>query len=101
MILLGNREIKNAEMAIEHMDLNLKETVEARKLTTLMKNETKKKAKPTPKKKLPPANLKTPRRDEMTEYRQRQLLNHNVYTITYHNTQKKSPSQKRPSTSMI
>lgn len=95
MILLGNREIKKAEMAIEHLNLNLKETIEARKLTTLMKKETKKKEKTVPKK-ISTSKLKTPRRDEMTEYRQRQLLNHNVYTITYHNTPKKPTVQKRP-----
>lgn len=101
MILLGNKEIKNAEMAIEHLSSNFKETHEARKLTTVMKKETKMKPK-NKVKKFPKLELKTPRRDEkMTEFRQRQLLNSHVYTITHHNTPKKVQMGKRPSTSLL
>ncbi|OHT05062.1 hypothetical protein TRFO_06052 [Tritrichomonas foetus] len=102
MVREADSEIDQAQKAIDHLKNSLKNNLDARKMTTVMKKETRKKTKRVSTQKLP--NLSTPRRDlHNTETRQRQILNHSIYTITNRNTPIKSPMKtpKRPNTSVM
>lgn len=100
LVQQGNLEIGQAERAIEHLTSNYKNTTEARKLTTVMKNQTRMKDKTPKKRQLP--TLGTPRRnDDKVNYRQRQILNLNLYTMTGNRNDRKKVISKRPSTSIM
>ena len=101
MVKEANKDIDQATKAIDHMKKSLQSNVCARKMTTTMKKDIK--TKTAMKGTLP--DLSTPRRELLanTERRQRQILNHKIYTITNRTTPIKSPAQtpKRPLTSFV